>query len=108
MSGITVLDWISRHDTWITRQVRRRPYIPAHYSISALEMPPLQVREFMEPLAFWHRNAERANRMLELVRLRLNKVDDPLEYARSIRQTPLASYPAQGTVRDPSGQPGLR
>lgn len=97
MSGITVPDWISRHDTWITRQVRRRPYIPAHYSISALEMPLLQVREFMEPRACCHRNAERANRMLELLQLRLNKVDNPLEYARSIRQTPPASYPAQGT-----------
>jgi len=111
MSGITVLDWISRHDRWITRQVRRRPHIPAHYSIGALEMPLQQVREFMEPRAFCYRNAERTNRMLELVRLRLNKVDDPLEYARSIRQhldNTAGRLPAQGTIRDPSGRPSLR
>lgn len=111
MSGITVQDWISRHNTWITRQVRRRPYIPAHYSIGALEMPLQQVREFMEPRAFCYRNAARTNRMLELVRLRLNKLDDPPEYARSIRhhlENTGGQLPAQGTIRDPHGHPSLR
>lgn len=109
--GIEVLDWIRRHDWWLTRQVRRRPYIPAHYSIGALEASIQQVREFMEPRAFCYRNATRTNRMLELVRLRINRVDDPLGYARSIRQhldDTGGKLTAQGTIRDPRGHPSLR
>jgi hypothetical protein len=61
-------------------QVRRRPSVPARYSIGALEIPLQQVRDFMEPRVFCYRNAERTHRMLELVSLRLNKLDDTLAY----------------------------
>lgn len=111
MRGVTVEAWIDSYDWWITRQVRRRRYIPAHYSTGALEMPLQQVREFMEPRAFCYRNAERTNRMLELVRLRLNKLDDPVTYARHIRQYLDATggrLPTQGTIRDRIGAPSLR
>lgn len=108
MRGIDVEAWIERRDQWITRQVRRRPYIPAHYLIGAIEMPLQQVREFMEPRAFCYRNAERTNQMLELVRLRLNKLDDPVPYARHSRSyldTTGGFLPAQGAIRDPIGDP---
>jgi hypothetical protein len=74
-------------------------------------MPLQQVREFTAPRAFCYRNAERTNRMLELVRLRLNKLDDPVAYARHIRQhleNSNSQLPAQGPVRDPHGHPSLR
>ena len=65
----------------------------------------------MEPRAFCYRNAERTNRLLELVRLRLNRCDDPLVYARAIREHLDANggkLGKQGTIRDPAGQPSLR
>jgi hypothetical protein len=45
-----------------------------------------EVRDVLERRAFCFRNAERTNRLLELVRLRLNKVDDAGHYAAKIRQ----------------------
>lgn len=43
------------------------------------------LREFIEPPAFCYPNAERTSRMLELVRLVLNRADDPTAYAAAIR-----------------------
>lgn len=57
------------------------------------------------------RNAERTNRMLELVRLRLNRADDPTGYATAIRGHLDANggrLSRQGVVRDPRGQYSLR
>lgn len=111
MRGIEVVDWISRHDRWVTEQVDRRASVPAHYSIGALEAPIAAVREFVEPRAFCYRNAARTNRMLELVRLRINRCDDPLDYARSIRAHLDAHdgrLAPQGRIRDPRHKPSLR
>jgi hypothetical protein len=65
----------------------------------------------MEPRAFCYRNAERTNRMLELVRLRLNRADDPVAYAAAIRgylDTNGGRLVRQGSIRDPRGQYSLR
>ena len=65
----------------------------------------------MEPRAFCYRNAERTNRLLELVRLRLNRCDDPVVYARAIRSHLAANngrLPRQGAIRDAKGVPSLR
>lgn len=65
----------------------------------------------MEPRTFCYRNAERPNRMLELVRLRLNRHDDLVVYARLLREhldTNGGRLGRQGMVRDPDGQPSLR
>lgn len=64
----------------------------------------------MEPRAFCYRNAVRTNRMLELVRLRLDRADDPLAYAAAIRAHLDANggrLTRQGSIRDQRGQYSL-
>lgn len=111
VSGIGVEAWVESYDELITEQVRRRAKLPDHHSTGAVDEELARVREFMEPRAFCYRNAERTNRLLELVRLRLNRCDDPLIYARAIR----AHLDAHGgwlgcqrAVRDPQGYASLR
>jgi hypothetical protein len=72
-----------------------------------------RIREFMEPRAFCYRNAGRTNRMLELVRMRINLADDADDadaYAAAIRAYLDANGPltAQGAIRDPVGTQSLR
>ena len=109
--GVMVEDWIERYDEVVTEQVKKRARLPQHHSTGALDEDLARVREFMEPRAFCYRNAERTNRLLQLVRLRLNRCDDPLVYARAIRENLDANggkLGKQGTIRDPAGQPSLR
>jgi len=109
--GVGVATWIESYDEVITQQVRYRAGLPQHHSTGALDEDLAKVREFMEPRAFCYRNAERTNRLLELVRLRLNRCDDPLIYARAIRVHLDANngrLGKQGLIRDTQGQPSLR
>lgn len=111
VSGIGVEAWVKRYDKLITEQVRRRAKLPDHHSTGAVDEELARVREFMEPRAFCYRNAERTNRLLELVRLRLNRCDDPLIYARAIRDHLDAHggrLGRQGAVCDPLGGASLR
>jgi hypothetical protein len=111
VSGIGVETWIESYDEVVTEQVKLRAGLPQHHSTGALDEDLAKVREFMEPRAFCYRNAERTNRLLELVRLRLNRCDDPLIYARAIRahlDTNNGKLGKQGLVRDVKGQPSLR
>ena len=63
----------------------------------------------MEPRALCYRNAERTNRLLELVCLRLNRCDGPLGSAKAIRKNlDGGTFGMQGTIRDPAGQSSLR
>lgn len=109
--GVGVQAWVQQYDKAICAQTSRRDRLPDHHSTGALDEALAKVREFAEPRAFCYRNAERTNRMLELVRLRLNKADDPGVYAAAIRAH-LAStgsrLPSQGGVRDPLGTYSLR
>lgn len=111
VGGVAVESWIESYDDVVTRQVAERKRLPQHHSTGALDEDLAKVREFMEPRAFCYRNAERTNRMLELVRLRLNRCDDPVSFARSIR-TQLdrngGKLGGQGAVRDPAGHHSLR
>lgn len=109
--GVTTQAWITSHDADITDQVAQRSTLPAHHSTGAIEPVIAAVREFMEPRAFCYRNAERTNRMLELVRLRFNRCDDPLRYATAIRthlETTGGQFSRQGVVRNPLGSYSLR
>ena len=68
-------------------------------------------RRNQQPRAFCHRNVERTNRLLELVRLRLNLVDDQDHYAQAIRAHLAATggkLAEQGDIRDPRDEPSLR
>jgi len=111
MTGAKVETWIEEYDKILTEQVRRRASLPQHHATGAIDEDLARVREFMEPRAFCYRNAERTTRMLELVRLRMNRCDDPLIYARAIRahlDTNDGKLGKQGLIRDPSGLYSLR
>ena len=83
--GVGIEDWVDRHADQVIAQARRRRWLPQHHSTGAIEETLAALREFMAPRAFCYRNAERTNRMLELVRARLNRADDPELYAAAIR-----------------------
>jgi len=93
------------------RSVPDRSRLPNDHSTGALDESLAKVREFMEPRAFCYRYAEGTTRMLELVRLRLNRVDDPTAHAAAIRAHLDANdgkLSRQGSIRDTRGQYGLR
>jgi hypothetical protein len=103
-------EWVRRHDAHISNQIVHRATLPQHHGSGAVDAAILEIRQFMEPRSFSYRNADRTNRMLELVRLRINQSDDVDDYAASIR-TFLDSggrLTAQGTIRDPAGKHSLR
>ncbi len=111
ISGIEVEEWIESYDEVLTEQVKWRSRLPQHHSTGALDEDLARVRECMEPRAFSYRNAERTNRLLELIRLRLNRCDDPVIYARAIRAHLDANngkLSKQGLIRDVKGSPSLR
>lgn len=110
-AGLSVEEWVERYDAQMVVQTERRARMPDHHSTGALERSLTEVRRFVGPRAYCYRNAERTNRMLELVRLRLNKVDDPNAYAAAIRAYLDANsgrLPRQGYIRDKRGHYSLR
>jgi hypothetical protein len=110
-TGIEVRAWIDAYDEQITEQVRRRDELPDRHTTGALDEVLAKIREAMEHRAFCYRNAERTNRMLGLVRLRLNRADDPAVYARAIRDHLDANggrLSPRGAIRDRRGQHSLR
>lgn len=109
--GTAIDEWVRQHDRVLTIQMRRRASLPQHHSTGAIDPGLSRIRDFMDPRAFFYRNAERTTRMLDLVRLRLNRCDDPLIYARAIRahlDSSGGKLGRQGIIRDPAGQPSLR
>ncbi|KAA0235047.1 MAG: hypothetical protein JJLCMIEE_01535 [Acidimicrobiales bacterium] len=108
--GIGIDAWLDRNSDRVLDQVRQRRRLPQHHSTGAIEEVLASVRGFMAPRAFCYRNAERTNRMLELVRARFNRNDDPELYANAIRA--LAAHggglPTQGRIRDKAGHASLR
>ena len=109
--GVGIEDWVDRHADQVITQARRRRWLPQHHSTGAIEETLAAPREFMAPRAFCYRNAERTNRMLEFVRARLNRADDPELYAAAIRDhldNHGGTLGPQGSLRDPAGHPSLR
>jgi len=103
-------EWVQRLDVQISDQAAHRAALPPHHASGAVDAALRGIREFMEPRAFCYRNAGRTNRMLELVRMRINLADDADAYAAAIRAYLDASGPltAQGAIRDPVGTQSLR
>ena len=109
--GVEVQDWIWTWKNVLDDQTTRRPELPQHHTTGAIDPALARIREFMAARAFSYRNAERTTRMLELVRLRLNRNDDPTAYATAIREHLAANGGRLGgqlVIRDRRGQPSLR
>ncbi len=77
--------WVSHWDKRMRNQTARRASLPAHYSTGALEPKLHDVRDVLERRKWTFRNRARLNLLLELVRLRLNRHDDPTGWATLIR-----------------------
>lgn len=69
----------------MTRQTARRSELAPHYSAGALEPRLQELRGMLERRKWTFRNRTRMNLLLELMRLHLNRLDDPGRYAASIR-----------------------
>ena len=84
--------------------------LPDHWGNGSVEQVLNLVRGRLARRAFCFRNAERTNRMLELVRIHLNREDDAGRYATAIRQhlTTNGRPSHQLTIKDPAGAPSLR
>lgn len=72
-------------DAQARAQTSWRSRLPAHHSNAAAENLLDDVRSIIEGREFSFRNKVRTNRMLELVRLRLNHRADELVFARTLR-----------------------
>ena len=102
--GTAIGEWVRQQNRVITIQVRRRASLPQHHTTGAIDPDLSRIRDFMDPRAFCYRNAERTTRMLDLVRLRLNRCDDPRIHARAFRAHLDAiggRLGRQGVIRDP-------
>ena len=88
---------------------RASPFLPEDLSNGAVEKHLREVRNVIGERAFCFRNAERTNRLLELVRLRLHRTDDVDAYAADIRAS-LSHQPpsAQLAIKDRRGHASLR
>lgn len=83
--------------------------LPEVWSNGAVEQALQRIEEIVGRRAFCFRNAERTNRLLELVRLHLNRADDTGRYATAIRRhlATAGSTTPQLSIRD-RGVPSLR
>lgn len=82
---ITLNAWCDQVDAQVRAQTSWRSRLPAHHSNAAAENLLDDVKAIIEGREFSFRNKVRTNRMLELVRLRLNHRADELVFARTLR-----------------------
>ncbi|MFO8076721.1 MAG: hypothetical protein R6T85_11460 [Egibacteraceae bacterium] len=78
--------WVRHWDKRLQAQTARRDQLPEHYSTGAIEAAIATTREVLERRAWTFRNLHRMNLLLELVRLRINRCDDPRAYASELRR----------------------
>lgn len=104
--------WVRHWRTRMRLQTKRRSSLPAHYANGAIEPPIAIVRSVLESRRWTFRNRERMDLLLELVRLRVRRLDSERAYARAIREH-LEATGGQGPRRyrqlyDPWGPRGAQ
>ena len=102
--------WMRDKNKMMTNQLARRGEVSV-YANGAIEAPIQVVREGIERRAWCFRNLARMNLLLEMMRLRLNKVDSVDAYALLIRDHLAATNGVAPTRRrqwDPKGTSSLR
>lgn len=103
--------WVADVDARVSVQVAVRDQLPQHYTTAGAEAAAARLRTQLELRSFSLRNKARTNRMLDLVRLHLNGLDDVGKYHRILRTA--AEHAGgrggrQGMNRDPRGVASLR
>ena len=78
--------WVAYWDQIITTQTGLRRILPAHYSTGPLDRALGTIRQATESRKWTFRNRERMNQLLDLIRLRINRRDNPEAWAELMRQ----------------------
>lgn len=107
--GSNLVSWIQGAEDDLLGEFSAEP-LPPHFSNGAAEKVLNSIKDVIATRAFCYRNAERTNRMLELVRLRVNRCDHLRTYAEDIRaylENGGALHP-QLQIKDRRGIPSLR
>lgn len=77
--------WVNSVDAEVSAQVALRVSLPQRHWTGALDEVLAKIRVLLGARAYCSSNAERTNRMVAVVRRRLNRVDDPVADAAAIR-----------------------
>lgn len=77
--------WVAFWDEQLGAQTAWRDQVPAHYSTGALDPKLADIRQMLERRRWTFRNLTRMNQPLDLVRLHVNRLDDPAAWAQLIR-----------------------
>lgn len=86
-TGLTETEkWVRYWDEQMITQTTRRASMPAHYSTGALDPKIALVREHLERRRWTFRNEDRMNALLGLVRLHINRLDVPDDWARLLTE----------------------
>ena len=102
------------HRRRAVRPPRLAPPRPAEKPLSTSPMDGLTdpIRAALHPRRYGLKNRERTNRLLMLMQLHANRLDDPLAYAKDIRAWLEANggrpRTSRRAVADHAGQPSLR
>lgn len=102
--------WMTKKARKLSSQLARRSEVSV-YSNGAIEAPIQVVREALERRSWCFRNRARMDLLLEMMRLRLNKVDAADDYALLIREHLNATKgrpPSKRKQWDPAGHSSLR
>jgi hypothetical protein len=81
-----VTHWAPLLQTQIMRRATQPAGVPGHWANGAIEDPIRIAREVIGDRAWTLRNRTRLNLLLDLVRLRINKLDSQAAYATAIRK----------------------
>jgi len=81
----TAGSWVRTWDKRLTAQTASRASIPAHYSTGALDPQIAVIRQYLQRRRWTFRNLSRMNNLLALMRLHINRCDEPTAWARHLR-----------------------
>lgn len=93
--------WVKFWDEQMCSQTQWRDAVPAHYSTGALDPKLGDIRQHLQRRRWTFRNLTRMNGLLALMRLRVNRRDNPEDWARLI-----ADQVRQEPRLDPVGEDG--
>jgi len=78
--------WVDYKDAALSLQTANRANIPAHYSTGPLDAALATIRQSVARRRWTFRNKERMDQLLDLMRLRINRLDNVEDWAECIRQ----------------------
>ena len=99
--------WVRKWDKRLSAQTAWRAGIPAHYSTGALDPKLAVVRQHLRSRRWTFRNMSRMNNLLALMRLNINRCDQPGVWAKHLR-VHLTALPRTPAAVSSDGHPDYR